>query len=1098
VVRGKVVSSSGLGLLGVRVSSSNPLEGFTLTRDDGWFDLMVNGGAAVVIHFGRTPFRPTSRTVHVPWNEVVVLDAVTMTTTLIVKSSAEAAVASNCEIHDYDAMRPVVLATWKHGFQGSCPARSAILAESQVVQESLQVPGTSAHLVYHSSRSAGYLSTIQLQLTPDELEAIPPQLNLIHLRITVEGLLFEKVFEADAGVRFTYAWNRFNVYRQRVYGVTTATVRVGYQYEGCSEIVWHVQTTKLSGHDMSISDIGGWNLDVHHRYNFHEGILQKGDGSNVYLRYRPEVLRTVMGDGHQRPLECAAGPRSANACEGPASQQRVLAPVALTASPDGSLYLGDFNLIRRVGTDGFVRTLLRLNTSRVSYRYHMALSPVDNVLYLSDPEAHQIIRIRNMNDFNNPDTNFEPVVGSGERCLPGDETDCGDGGPARDAKLTYPKGVAVAADGTIYFADGTNIRSVDADGIISTIVGSHQHRTHWNPMPCQGTLPLAQVRLRWPTEIAINPLDNSLHIIDDHMIMRLTSDGRMRVVAGKPLHCPLMSSSAPLSSGGSDPAATGGSVDTSEATQSSLVMPQSLAFGPNGDLYVAESDSQRINRVRRIGTDGRIVTVAGAESKCNCLDVAAGCQCFDEDRHLAVASRFNTISAIAVAPDSVLYVCDQANYRLRAVTSSPTATSTNAAAASGSAADVLLAASTSSLSSSSSSSSSGSSSSSSASSGVMYEINSPETQEVYVFNRFGQHVATRSLVTGRNLYTFGYNVNTSNGKLSTVTDSAGNKIFLLRDYSNQVTSVENTRGSGGGGKCRLRMSRARLLQEFSAPDGRNVTFDYHGSTGLLKSRTDSGRSQSVAYNYDDNGRLVSAVSPTGQSVRLTFDLSIKGASVQVDQQDSTNSSSSSAPVVYFISQPADNGWSVSRKVGQTEEVVSMQPDRSVTWITPFGHMTATETSPYSAVLTDADAEMFPVPSKQRVEIGGELVSRLEWRYFVRRGRRSSGSGGRDTGVALLGKKLRVNGENLLTLEYDRESLSESVFMEDRAVELLNVTYDDMSRPISWTPGNRLFAAVQVAYDRFGQLASWRQADLSETYNYDRSGRLSEVVFADGS
>jgi hypothetical protein len=22
---------------------------------------------------------------------------------------------------------------------------------------------------------------------------------------------------------------------------------------------------------MSISDIGGWNLDIHHRYNFHEG-----------------------------------------------------------------------------------------------------------------------------------------------------------------------------------------------------------------------------------------------------------------------------------------------------------------------------------------------------------------------------------------------------------------------------------------------------------------------------------------------------------------------------------------------------------------------------------------------------------------------------------------------------------------------------------------------------------------------------------------------------------------------------------------------------------------------------------------------------------
>jgi len=38
----------------------------------------------------------------------------------------------SCSAHDYDNMKPVVLATWKHGFQGACPDKSAILAESQV------------------------------------------------------------------------------------------------------------------------------------------------------------------------------------------------------------------------------------------------------------------------------------------------------------------------------------------------------------------------------------------------------------------------------------------------------------------------------------------------------------------------------------------------------------------------------------------------------------------------------------------------------------------------------------------------------------------------------------------------------------------------------------------------------------------------------------------------------------------------------------------------------------------------------------------------------------------------------------------------------
>ena len=89
------------------------------------------------------------------------------------------------------------------------------------------------------------------------------------------------------------------------------------------------------------------------------------------------------------------------------------------------------------------------------------------------------------------------VVGTGERCLPGDGGHCGDGGPADKARLAYPKGeridqnqtpeqgsksncaipgIAVAPDGTIYLADGANIRKVDENGIISTIVGHQHHR----------------------------------------------------------------------------------------------------------------------------------------------------------------------------------------------------------------------------------------------------------------------------------------------------------------------------------------------------------------------------------------------------------------------------------------------------------------------------------------------------------------------------------------------------------------------------------------------------------------------------------------------
>lgn len=85
----------------------------------------------------------------------------------------------------------------------------------------------------------------------------------------------------------------------------------------------------------------------------------------------------------------------------------------------------------------------------MAYRYHIALSPLDGTLYISDPESHQILRVRNPDDFSDPEHNWEPAVGSGERCLPGDEAHCGDGALARDAKLAYPKGNFIGFVGSL-------------------------------------------------------------------------------------------------------------------------------------------------------------------------------------------------------------------------------------------------------------------------------------------------------------------------------------------------------------------------------------------------------------------------------------------------------------------------------------------------------------------------------------------------------------------------------------------------------------------------------------------------------------------------
>ena len=72
VVRGRVLTPAGEGLRGVRVSplSSTSGAGFTLTRTDGWFDIMINGGGVVTLKFGKSPFIYQSKSISVPWNQV--------------------------------------------------------------------------------------------------------------------------------------------------------------------------------------------------------------------------------------------------------------------------------------------------------------------------------------------------------------------------------------------------------------------------------------------------------------------------------------------------------------------------------------------------------------------------------------------------------------------------------------------------------------------------------------------------------------------------------------------------------------------------------------------------------------------------------------------------------------------------------------------------------------------------------------------------------------------------------------------------------------------------------------------------------------------
>ena len=52
-------------------------------------------------------------------------------------------------------------------------------------------------------------------------------------------------------------------------------------------------------------------------------------------------------------------------------------------------------------------------------------------------------------------------------------------------------------------------------------------------------------------------------------------------------------------------------------------------------------------------------------------------------------------------------------------------------------------------------------------------------------------------------------------------------------------------------------------------------FRYHRSTGLIKSKSDNSNLAYV-YDYDEYGRLVRAITPTGEALELSFNLTLHG------------------------------------------------------------------------------------------------------------------------------------------------------------------------------------------------------------------------------
>ncbi|XP_030636941.1 teneurin-2 isoform X2 [Chanos chanos] len=838
LIRGQVLTVDGTPLVGVNVTFVKYSHyGYTMTRQDGTFDLLANGGGSLMLRFERAPFLTQEQTVWLPWNRFYVMDTVVLKT--------EKSVTSGCDLSGYAQPNPVVVTSPLSAFYSSSPTEKHIIPESQVLHEQIEIPGTSLKLSYLSSRASGYRSLLKVIMTP---ALVPLSLAKVHLIVTVEGQLLQKWFHASPNLAYTFIWDKTDAYRQRVYGLTEAVVSVGYEYEMCpSQILWEKRTAVLQGFELLPSNLGGWSLDKHHMLNIYSGILHKGNGENVFVsEQQPPIITSIMGNGRRRSISCPS-------CSGLAEGNKLLAPVALACDGEGSLYVGDLNFIRRVYPSLNTTAILELRNKDLrhgnspTHKYYLAVDPVSQALFLSDTNSRQIYHVRSLTGTRPLLDNAQVVAGTGEQCVPFDDARCGDGGKAIEATLMSPRGIAVDKNGLMYFVDATMIRKVDQNGIISTLIKTND-LTAVRPLSCDSSMDISQVRLEWPTDLAINPMDNSLYVLENNVVLRITENHQVSIIAGRPMHCQVPGIDYSLSK---------------LAIHSTLESATAIALSPSGVLYIAETDEKRINRVRQVSASGEISLLAGAASECDCKN-DVNCNCFSGDEGFAADASLNAPASLAVSPDGTLYIADLNNIRVRAVRSNrPNATA-----------------------------------------GGQYEVGSALEQELYMFSEDGRHRQTISLVTGLPLYNFSYG---PDGELTSITDNCNNTVRIRRDGAGPLRLVllpENQ-------VVTLGLDPTGALRSVSAFNQEVASLTYSASTDLLASKVDE-TGWTNFYEYDGEGRLTNVTYPTGlvtslhREIEQSINIDVESSNRDDDVTIITNLSSVEASYIVVQDQVRNN------------------------------------------------------------------------------------------------------------------------------------------------------------------------------------------------
>jgi sugar lactone lactonase YvrE len=339
----------------------------------------------------------------------------------------------------------------------------------------------------------------------------------------------------------------------------------------------------------------------------------------------------------------------------PPLQTRLYSPVDMAFAPGGALVIVDWNnhRIRAVGRDGRLQIVAGVGelapdvalTDEVGDRLN---HPTDVTF---DPQGRLVIAAWHNSRIKRVDLStldMVDIAGTGARSYGGD------GGPATSCELNLPASVVYDPEGNLYVSDQANqrIRRITAGGLITTIAGSGKHGFAGDGGPAleaQFALPVGQ--RGHPAAHIARASDGTLYLADteNHRIRRIGPDGLVSTVAGNGTY--------------------GWAGDGGPATQAQLASPVDVAVGPQGVLYLADTENNCVRKVE----GGLISTVAGVCGQCGSGGLEDPCRCPSTDAACigdggpATTARLKRPTGIAFDGDGNLYVADTLNHRIRVV-----------------------------------------------------------------------------------------------------------------------------------------------------------------------------------------------------------------------------------------------------------------------------------------------------------------------------------------------------------------------------------------------------------------------------------------------